>query len=500
MTNKIKKTKIIATLGPSVTGKIFTEKDYKDPKNSKKIEEAKQKLRDIYQAGVTAVRFNFSHGTYEEQIIKLNLARDVAKEMKLNIGFVLDTKGPEIRVYKVKNGEAEIKKDSEIKIHTLKNVEGSSKEFSVYDSTGTYNMAKDVKSGDTIFVDDGKLKLIAKTVKETEGLIVAEAVNDHIIKDNKRINLPNANYTIPFMSEKDEKDIKFAVENGFDFIAASFVNSAANVNEVRKILDENGGKHIQIISKIETMNAINAIEEIIEASDSIMVARGDLGLEIPYYEVPYYEKYIIKACRHKGKSVVVATQMLDSLETKMQPTRAEVTDVFFAVERGADCTMLSGETANGMYPVNAVEVMATINKSSEKLFDYERAYQVYFKNTPFSKSKVGKLAEKVAKIVAPVREIDNADNEYGAIAYFGNNKELIQALSNIRCAAPIFVFTTEKTLERYFAIHYGVFTEVLDDAKEFNNWEAKVKEIEKRLPFESKKVLLITNDTINKNY
>lgn len=497
MLNKIKKTKIIATLGPSVTGKIFTEKDYKDPKNKKEIETAKETLKSIYEAGVNAVRFNFSHGTYEEQLIKLRLAREVAEEMNLNIGFILDTKGPEIRVNKMTKGQAEIKKDSEVTIHAIKKVEGSSKEFSVYDSSGSYNMANDVKEGDTIFVDDGKLKLVATKVDIAKGVITATAKNTHTIKDNKRINLPNANYSIPFMSEKDANDIKFAIENNFDFIAASFVNSASNVNEVRKLLDENGGSHIKIISKVETMNAINLIDEIIDASDSIMVARGDLGLEIPYYDVPYYEKYIIKACRHKGKTVIVATQMLDSLETKMQATRAEVTDVFFAVERGADSTMLSGETANGLYPVNAVEVMATIDKSSENLFDYERAYKVYFKHTPFVKTKAGKIATKVAKYVTPTREIANGVFEYGAIIYIGNDKNTIEALSNIRPAAPIYVYTNEQSFKRSFSINYGVFVNYVENYNEIlMNHTSLIGEIKKGLPEESNKIIVVINNKI----
>lgn len=495
----LKKTKIIATLGPSVTGKIFTFEQFNDPSNIDKIKEAKNKLSEIYDSGVNAVRLNFSHGTYEEQLIKIKLAREVAEEKNLNIGFILDTKGPEIRVFDVENGEVSIENNSVVKILTTQKVVGNATQFSVYDSTNTYNMARDVKVDDIIFVDDGKLKLIAKEVNVEQGYVITIAKNQHNLKTNKRINLPNADYSIPFMSEKDYNDIIFAIENKFDFIAASFVNNASNVHEIRKMLAERNANNIQIISKIETMNAINAIDEIIDVSDSIMVARGDLGLEIPYYEVPHYEKYIIKACRHKGKSVIIATQMLDSLETKMQATRAEVTDVFFAVERGSDCTMLSGETANGLYPVNAVEVMATINKSSEKLFDYDRALNVYFEHTRFANTDFGRIVKNIAKMIAPERDILNAPFEYGAIIYIGNNKEDIKALSNIRMAAPIFFVTDDPSLKRYFSIHYGVYTiyvEKIIDSKEFV--KGTTKSILNKIPSYNKKTIIIKDNKIYK--
>ena len=497
--NMLKKTKITATLGPSITGKIFTKKDYENPENREKIEQARKNFSNIFDKGVNVVRFNFSHGDYEEQMIRIHLARSVAKEKGINISLMLDTKGPEIRVYKMAEKETEIKENSNVVISCLKKELGTSTLFSVYDPSGTYNMAKDVKVGDTIFVDDGKLDLRATKVNVEEGIIEAKASNTWIIRENKRINLPNANYSIPFMSEKDRNDIIFAAKNNFDYIAASFINSADNVNDIRKILKENGGENIQIISKIETMNAIKAIDSIIDASDSIMVARGDLGLEIPYYDVPRYEKYIIKACRHKAKSVIVATQMLDSLETKIQPTRAEVTDVFFAVERGADCTMLSGETANGNHPVNAVNVMATINKSSENFFDYERSINVYFSHSPYYETEFGKLARKIANIVAPIRDIENSNFEYSSVVIFDNNKDLALALSNIRCAAPVFLVTDKKEYATRFGLNYGLYVHVVDNLEQAkNNREEILKSINNKLP-QVKDTLVVIDNKIFSN-
>lgn len=499
--NNLKKTKIIATLGPSITGKIFTLEQYNNPENKNKILEAKEKLAQAYDAGVNAVRLNFSHGTHEEQSIKIRLAREVAQEKNLNIAFILDTKGPEIRVYNLANDDngVLIENDSTVKILTKEQIVGNNQVFSVYDSTNTYNMAVDVKVGDTIFIDDGKLKLIATEVDVEKGVITAVAKNQHSIKTNKRINLPNANYSIPFMSEKDYKDILFAIENNMDFIAASFVNSAENVNEIRNFLKSKGADHIKIISKIETMSAINAIDEIIDASDSIMIARGDLGLEIPYYQVPYYEKYIIKACRHKAKTVIVATQMLDSLETKTQATRAEVTDVFFAVERGADATMLSGETANGMYPINAINVMATINKSSETIFDYNRSLSVYFSHTKMFNTNFGKQLQKIAYLIAPKRDIFNESFDYGAIIYFGNSYEEINAISNIRPAASVFVVIDDKSLKNSFALHYAINTIFVDHIENDMLFVEKiVKQVKSKLSESEKNCIVIFGDKVYK--
>ncbi|MCF0217707.1 MAG: pyruvate kinase [Malacoplasma sp.] len=494
----IKKTKIIATLGPAITGKIFTLADFNDPQNFELVNTAKQNLRKIFKAGVNVIRLNFSHGSYEEQTIRLQLVREVAKEMGIYVSTILDTKGPEIRVCEMEAKEVEIKEGSAIRIYSLEKKIGNATQFSVTDSTGTYNMASDVKVGDTVFVDDGKLDLTVTAVDKEKGIIDTIANNTWSVKENKRINLPNSEYSMPFMSQKDQQDILFAIQNKFDYIAASFVNSASNVREIKKILSENNASHIQIISKIETMAGVNNFEDILEESDSIMVARGDLGLEVPYYDVPRYEKYMIKSCRHKGKTVIVATQMLDSLESKLQPTRAEVTDVFFAVERGTDCTMLSGETANGIEPENAVNVMKNINISSENFFDYDRAIDVYFKQTPFYGEKEGNLAIKIAQLVAPKRVVDNHGFQYSSIVVFTNNVWLVKALSNIRCAAPIFFVTDKKEYATQFGLNYGVFVKVVDNVDQaIANRAQIINEINKTLP-DVKKTVTIINDYIER--
>lgn len=282
-----KRTKIVSTLGPSITQKLFTFEAFNDPKNAALRLQAYKNVEDIIQSGVTCVRLNFSHGDYEEQLIRIQIVREVAKKLNRNIAIMLDTKGPEIRVNQLTTEKVEIKAGSIVKIHTIDNITGTSEAFSVSDSTGKYNMANDVKTGSIILVDDGKLELIVTNVDVTKGIISAKASNTHSISSKKRINLPGSSYSLPFLSEKDKKDIIFACENNLDYIAASFTNSAANVKSIRQILIDNKKPNIQIISKIETGNGIANLDEIIEASDGIMVARGDLALEIPYYEVPY---------------------------------------------------------------------------------------------------------------------------------------------------------------------------------------------------------------------
>lgn len=488
----IKRTKIIATIGPAVTGKLFTWDAFNNPENAEKIKIAKRTIRELIESGVNVFRFNFSHGTHEEQSIRIKLVNEVSNEMNTNISLLLDTKGPEIRVAKILDGGVDISSGSIVKIHSNnRDLVGNQNEFAVFASSDNYFMEKDVQVNDPIYIDDGKLEVTAKEINTAEHYIIAVAKNSHKLQGNKRINLPNADYSMDFVSNKEVEDVKFAIVNNFDYIAASFVNTGDNVREIRDLIKKFGGESIQIISKIETMQSIKNLDEIIDLSDSIMIARGDLGLEIPYYEVPYWEKYMIKSCRFQGKPVIVATQMLDSLETKIQPTRAEVTDVFFAVERGADCTMLSGETANGLYPVNAVNVMSTINKKAEELFDYKRSYNVYFPNTEFSKKEYGNSIIEIARKLSPERDIENINFDYDAVIYFGNNKEKINALSNIRLSGSVIVITDDEKLKRCFGIYYGVIVKYvsrLDNV--LNNKDDMIEQIKKEFNFH-KKILTI---------
>lgn len=345
-----KRSKLVVTIGPSSD-------NYKT-------------LRSLVEAGATCVRVNCSHGTREQHLNKFAIAKKVSTDMQLPVSIMLDTKGPEIRVGKMKGDVQRIPANKEVTIYTTKDkhvkMVGTDEEFSV-----SYDISKDVKPGNIMIFDDGKLSSVVTKVQK--GMVKIKTLNSHRLKTNKRINMPGVNLSLPFMSDKDIDDVKFGIKYGVNYIAASFVNSAENVKELRKILDDNGGEHIRIVSKIESDLGIKNIDEIIKISDGIMLARGDLGLEIPYYDVPYFEKVMIRKCREAGKPIVVATQMLDSMETTPYPTRAEVTDVYYATELGADATMLSGETASGAYPLESVVTMANINRRAESEF-YERNY------------------------------------------------------------------------------------------------------------------------------
>jgi pyruvate kinase len=294
------------------------------------VAKAKKMCEEIIIAGSNVARFNFSHGSVEEHTIRIELLREASKKLNVPYSFLLDTKGPEIRVCKFPDDGILYEKGSKITIYTLKKNIGTKQSFCVYDATGKYNMAKDVKVGNKILVEDGKLILVVDKVNVKDGIIIATALNNHVVKTNKRINLPGATYTMPFVSAKDKQDVILACKLNLDYVAPSFVNNAKNVQEIRNILNKNGGKNIKIISKIESTEGIKNLDEIIKVSDGIMVARGDLGIEIPYYEVPYYQEEMIRKCRRANKPIIVATQMLDSMEKSLLATRAETTDVYVA--------------------------------------------------------------------------------------------------------------------------------------------------------------------------
>ena len=469
-----KRTKIVATLGPATTGKIFTKEQLADPNNAAKKQKIYNTMQKIFLAGVNVCRLNFSHGDHAEEEVRLQIIKDVAKELNINVAIMLDTKGPEIRVGKIVDSKKKdttllVKQDSILTIKTkdFSPCLATNNEVYVYDSTNTYNMAKDLAVDKMILIDDGKLQLRVKSVDVEKGIIKAKALNSHTIYEKKRINLPGSKYTMPFLSKKDKEDIKFAVKYDLDYIALSFVNSAQNIIEVKKELAKlNASEKLQLFAKIESTDAIKNFNEILQEADGIMVARGDLGLEVPFYDIPYWEKYILQQCHKYGKPCIVATQMLDSLERCIQPTRAEVTDVFFAVENGADATMLSGETANGLFPIEAVKVMAAIDAVAEKHFDYKKSIKFYKKNTLIEK-QYKRQAIKIAKKVLPCCCTNGTKClKYENLIIFTNDFELIWAISAIKPACKIIAVTNKSINVNRFAVNYGVQTIFLK--KEFN--------------------------------
>ena len=338
----MKKTKIVCTIGPKT--------------------ESKEVLKQLLEAGMNVMRLNFSHGDYEEHGRRISNLREVMAETGMRAAILLDTKGPEIRTIKLEGGnDVSLVAGQEFTFTTDRTVIGNNKIVAV-----TYEgFASDLKAGDTVLVDDG---LIAMEVKEVSGNEVKCIVkNNGDLGENKGINLPNVSVNLPALAEKDINDLKFGCEQGIDFVAASFIRKADDVLAVRKVLCENGGENVKIISKIENQEGLNNFNEILEVTDGVMVARGDLGVEIPVEEVPFAQKMMIEKCNEAGKPVITATQMLDSMIKNPRPTRAEANDVANAIIDGTDAVMLSGETAKGKYPVEAVKVMARIAEKTDPL-------------------------------------------------------------------------------------------------------------------------------------
>ena len=365
----MKKTKIVCTIGPKT--------------------ESKEVLKQLLEAGMNVMRLNFSHGDYEEHGRRISNLREVMAETGMRAAILLDTKGPEIRTIKLEGGnDVSLVAGQEFTFTTDRTVIGNNKIVAV-----TYEgFASDLKAGDTVLVDDG---LIAMEVKEVAGNEVRCIVkNNGDLGENKGINLPNVSVNLPALAEKDINDLKFGCEQGIDFVAASFIRKAEDVLAVRKVLCENGGENVKIISKIENQEGLNNFNEILEVTDGVMVARGDLGVEIPVEEVPFAQKMMIEKCNEAGKPVITATQMLDSMIKNPRPTRAEANDVANAIIDGTDAVMLSGETAKGKYPVEAVKVMARIAEKTDPLI---------YTNVEFDNEE-STITEAVAKGTVDVAE------------------------------------------------------------------------------------------------
>ena len=341
------KTKIICTMGPS------TEKG--------------DTLKKLIEAGMNVARMNFSHGDFDEHGGRLKSLRKYSKELGLPVAALLDTKGPEIRLGDFEAGRVELKEGQEFTL-TARDILGTEKEVSI-----TYKqLPKDVKPGSSILLDDG---LIGLEVKEVSGDdIVCTVMNGGPVSNHKGVNVPGTDLSMDYLSEKDKADLIWGAENDVDFIAASFVREAADVIAIRDLLKAHGGEKIQIIAKIENEQGVRNIDGILEAADGIMVARGDMGVEIPCEEVPVVQKNLIKKANQAGKIVVTATQMLDSMIKNPRPTRAEATDVANAIYDGTVAIMLSGETAAGAYPVEALKTMVKIAERTEKDINYRRRF------------------------------------------------------------------------------------------------------------------------------
>ena len=378
----MRKTKIICTMGPAV--------------------EVGDVMERLVQEGMNVARFNFSHGDHDEQRKRLQKLRVLRERYGKPIASLLDTKGPEIRICDFENGRIELKAGQKF-VLTADECLGNEERVGI-----TYkDLVKDVKPGTHILIDDG---LIDTEVVEVSGNdVVLNVINGGPVSNHKGINVPGIHLTLPFVSEKDKNDILFAIEEDMDYIAASFVRTAQDVMEIRKLLADNGGENIKIVAKIENGEGIDNIDEIIEAADAIMVARGDMGVEIPAEEVPIVQKMIIKKVYQAGKQVITATQMLDSMMKNPRPTRAEATDVANAIYDGTSAIMLSGETANGKYPVEALQMMVRIATRTEQSINYRKRFK---ENAVFPELMV---------------ESETMDEETA------NNKNIARAISHATC-------------------------------------------------------------------
>jgi pyruvate kinase len=415
----MRKTKIVCTIGPS----------------SESLENTKK----LIMAGMNVARLNFSHGDFEEHGRRIKNIREASRELNKTVAILLDTKGPEIRTGKLAVEPIELVQDEYITL-TTEEILGDKDRISI-----TYkDLPSDVQPGSTILIDDG---LIGLTVVEVEGTeIKCRIVNGGTIKSKKGVNVPGVAISLPGITEKDANDIVFGIEQGIDFIAASFVRKASDVKEIRELLAKHNAEHIQIISKIENQQGVDNLDEILEASDGLMVARGDLGVEIPAEEVPLVQKRMIEKCNVAGKPVITATQMLDSMQRNPRPTRAEASDVANAIFDGTDAIMLSGETAAGKYPVESVLTMSRIAEKAESALNYR---EIFLKQRIAQETTI---TEAISQSVA----ISALDLNAKAIISSTESGHTARMVSKYRPEAPIIAVTTQERTLRRLALTWGV--------------------------------------------
>lgn len=412
-------TKIVATLGPA--------------SNNSEIIEL------LIQAGMNVARINFSHGDYKTHGEIINCVKQARKKLGSPVSLLLDTKGPEIRIGRFAGDKKIYLAQGNKFILTTEDIEGDENHVSV-----TYkNLPKDLKKGGRVLIDDGliELKVIDLSAKE----IVCEVINSGFLGSRKGINIPDVYVNLPSLTEKDEQDIIFGIKNGVDFIAASFIRTAEDVIKIKEILKNNHGEHIKVIAKIECRDGVNNIDAILEVSDGIMVARGDLGVEIPPEEVPLVQKLLIKKANAKGKEVITATQMLESMVNNLRPTRAEANDVANSIIDGSSAIMLSGETAQGKYPVESVKMMVRIASKTESSVEYHKEILGHYKN--FRSNITNSISFATCTIA---RDLDVA-----CIVTVTNSGFTARMLSKFRPVCPILAITPNENVWRQLSLTWG---------------------------------------------
>ena len=417
----MKKTKIICTMGPRTMDKII--------------------LKELIAGGMNVARFNFSHGSYEEHAERIALVRQVSEQLGIPVALMLDTKGPEIRTGLLKDGKkVSLEQGKEFTLYTEER-EGDETGCSI-----TYQqLVYDVRKGDTILIDDGLIGLEVQRVSADK--IECIIKNGGELGERKGVNVPNVKIHLPGVTQKDREDILFGIEQGVDYIAASFVRNSDCIMDIREILEDNHGRDIGIIAKIENAEGVENIDEILDAADGIMVARGDLGVEIPADQVPHIQKKIIHKCNRKCKPVVTATQMLDSMIRNPRPTRAEAGDVANAIYDGSDAIMLSGETAMGKYPVEAVRMMAKIAETTESHLDYSNLQKLNKKQRKKDISMaVGFASVSTAEILKASCLVVPTMTGYTA-----------RMISSLRPKTPIYAISPSEQAVRRMQLYWGVY-------------------------------------------
>ena len=448
-----KRVKIVATLGPAVEirgGKRFGEDGYWGEKLD--VEASAQNIAKLIEAGANTFRFNFSHGDHAEQgdrMATVHRAEEIAGQ---KVGYLLDTKGPEIRteLFEGDAKEYSYKTGEKIRVATKQGIK-STREVIALNVAGALDIYDDVEVGKQVLVDDGKLGLRVIEKDPATREFEVEVENDGIIAKQKGVNIPNTKIPFPALAERDNDDIRFGLEQGINFIAISFVRTAKDVNEVRAICEETGNGHVKLFAKIENQQGIENLDEILEVADGIMIARGDMGIEVPFEMVPVYQKMIITKVNAAGKIAITATNMLETMTEKPRATRSEVSDVFNAVIDGTDATMLSGESANGKYPLESVTTMATIDKNAQTLLnEYGRLSSVDYARS--SKTEVVASAVKDATNSMDIKLVVTMTES-------GNTARLI---SKYRPDADILAITFDELTQRSLMLNWGVIPVVTE--------------------------------------
>ena len=413
----MRKTKIVCTLGPAT--------------------DRAGVLREMLLAGMNVARFNFSHGSYDEHKAQLDQLKALREELGLPVAAMLDTKGPEVRLKDFRDGAVNLKTGQEFTL-TTEDIPGDETRCAI-----TYaELPDDVKPGDTILLDDGLVRL--SVLESGSGAIRCRVENDGVMKSKKGVNVPNVRLSMPYMSQRDREDILFGVEQGFDYVAASFVRTAADVRELRELLDSRGS-HIRIIAKIENQEGVSNLPDILAVADGVMVARGDMGVEIDFTEIPLIQKDMISQCVACGKPVITATQMLDSMMENPRPTRAEITDVANAIYDGTSAIMLSGETAAGKYPVEAVRTMDAIARKTEANIDCSKRVK-----------NIGKSRLSVTAATAHAACTTALDIGADAILTVSQSGVTAQMVSRFRPQTTVVALLLNEQVRRQMALYWGV--------------------------------------------